>query len=124
MTVEIRWLNLRTKYILSKQSSVTDRSGNGGKTLTEEEEKKMPESLSEKMKNLVEFLAKSLVEKPDEVVVESKESEKTVLVELKVASEDLGRVIGKDGHTINAIRLVLQTAAASHDKKVRLDLLS
>jgi predicted RNA-binding protein YlqC (UPF0109 family) len=84
----------------------------------------MPESLSEKMKNLVEFLAKSLVEKPDEVVVESKESEKTVLVELKVASEDLGRVIGKDGHTINAIRLVLQTAAASHDKKVRLDLLS
>jgi predicted RNA-binding protein YlqC (UPF0109 family) len=84
----------------------------------------MPESLSEKMKNLVEFLAKSLVEKPDEVVVESKESEKIVLVELKVASEDLGRVIGKDGHTINAIRLVLQTAAASHDKKVRLDLLS
>lgn len=84
----------------------------------------MPESLSEKMKNLVEFLAKSLVEKPDEVVVESKESEKTVLVELKVASEDLGRVIGKDGHTINAIRLVLQTAAASYDKKVRLDLLS
>ena len=84
----------------------------------------MAESLSEKMKSLVEFLAKSLVEKPGEVVVESKESEKTVLVELKVASEDLGRVIGKDGHTINAIRLVLQTAAASHDKKVRLDLLS
>ena len=84
----------------------------------------MPESLSEKMKNLVEFLAKSLVEKPDEVVVESKESEKIVLVELKVASEDLGRVIGKDGHTINAIRVVLQTAAASYDKKVRLDLLS
>jgi len=84
----------------------------------------MAESLSEKMKSLVEFLAKSLVEKPSEVVVESKESEKTVLVELKVASEDLGRVIGKDGHTINAIRVVLQTAAASYDKKVRLDLLS
>lgn len=84
----------------------------------------MTEPLSDKMKSLVTFIAKSLVEKPDEVVVESQESQKTVLVELKVASDDLGRIIGKDGHTINAIRIVLQTAAASHDKKARLDLLS
>lgn len=84
----------------------------------------MTEPLSDKMKNLVGFIAKSLVEKPEEVVVESHESERTVLVELKVASEDLGRVIGKEGHTINAIRVVLQTAAASYDKKARLDLLS
>lgn len=84
----------------------------------------MTEPLSDKMKNLIGFIARSLVEKPEEVVVESHESEKTVLVELKVASEDLGRVIGKDGHTINAIRMVLQTAAASYDKKARLDLLS
>ncbi|MCX7822404.1 MAG: KH domain-containing protein [Syntrophobacterales bacterium] len=84
----------------------------------------MTDALSDKMKNLVGFIAKSLVEKPEEVVVESHESEKTVLVEIKVASEDLGRVIGKDGSTINAIRVILQTAAASHDKKARLDLLS
>jgi predicted RNA-binding protein YlqC (UPF0109 family) len=84
----------------------------------------MTESLSDKMKNLVSFIARSLVEKPDEVVVESQESLKTVLVELKVAPDDLGRIIGKEGHTINAIRIVLQTAAASHDKKARLDLLS
>lgn len=84
----------------------------------------MTEPLSDKMKSLISFIARSLVEKPEEVVVESHESEKTVLVELKVASEDLGRVIGKDGHTINAIRMVLQTAAASYDKKARLDLLS
>lgn len=84
----------------------------------------MTESLGDKMKNLVSFIARSLVEKPDEVVVESQESLKTVLVELKVAPDDLGRIIGKEGHTINAIRIVLQTAAASHDKKARLDLLS
>ncbi|MGC8718485.1 MAG: KH domain-containing protein [Thermodesulforhabdaceae bacterium] len=84
----------------------------------------MTESLGDKMKNLVSFIARSLVEKPDEVVVESQESLKTVLLELKVAPDDLGRIIGKEGHTINAIRIVLQTAAASHDKKARLDLLS
>ncbi len=79
--------------------------------------------VGDKMRGLVEFLVKSLVEKPEEVVTESRENERTILVELKVASDDLGRVIGKDGHTIHAIRLVLQAAASSHNKKIRLDVL-
>ncbi len=83
----------------------------------------MTKQLGDKMKELVTFLVTSLVEKPEEVVVESKENERTILVELKVAPEDLGRVIGKDGVTVNAIRIVLQAAALSHNKKIRLDVL-
>ncbi len=83
----------------------------------------MNEALGKKIKGLAEFLIKSLVTRPDEVLLAARENERTILMELKVAPEDLGRIIGKDGHTINAIRTVLQAAAASHNKKVRLDVL-
>ena len=83
----------------------------------------MNEPLSKRLKNLAEFLVKALVTKPDDVLLAAPENERTILMELKVAPEDLGRIIGKEGHTINAIRTVLQAAAASHNKKVRLDVL-
>lgn len=83
----------------------------------------MSEPLSKKIKNLAEYLVKSLVTKPDEVLLAARENEKTILMELKVATEDLGRIIGKEGQTINAIRTVLQAVAASHGKKIQLDVL-
>jgi hypothetical protein len=73
------------------------------------------------MKQLVDYLARSLVEHPDEVTLREEESENTVLMELKVADEDLGKIIGKSGSTINAIRTVLQAAAASQKKRVKLE---
>ena len=76
------------------------------------------------MKGLVEFLVKSLVDHPEEVLLAARENENTILMELKVGEEDIGRIIGKDGSTINAIRTVLQAASASHKKRARLDVLS
>ena len=52
------------------------------------------------------------------------EEDDTVILELKISTEDLGRIIGKNGNTINAIRTVIQTAASSTKKKVKLDVLS
>lgn len=73
------------------------------------------------MKQLVEFLVKSLVENPDQVVLTERSQEGEVILELKVASDDLGRVIGKGGSTINAIRTVVQAAASSHNIRSKLD---
>jgi RNA-binding protein (KH domain) len=70
------------------------------------------------MKELVEVIAKSLVDHPDEVVVTEKETDKSILVELKVASEDMGKVIGKQGRIAKSIRTVVKAAAAKSDKKV------
>jgi predicted RNA-binding protein YlqC (UPF0109 family) len=75
------------------------------------------------MKELVEYLVKSLVDQPEEVVLAEREEEDTVILELKIAQEDLGKVIGKNGNTINAIRTVLQAAASSHRKRARLEVL-
>lgn len=76
------------------------------------------------MKELVEYVAKSLADRPEEVVLTEHDSEETVLLELKIASEDLGKIIGKNGNTINAIRTILQAAASSHKKRVKLDVMS
>lgn len=76
------------------------------------------------MKELVEYLVKSIVDAPDDVLLAEIENEGTVLMELKVADDDLGKVIGKGGNTINAIRTVLQAAASSHKKRAKLDVLS
>ena len=70
------------------------------------------------MKELVEVIAKALVDNPDEVVVtESMKGEET-LIELKVASADMGKVIGKQGRIAKAIRSVVKAAASKEDKKV------
>ena len=66
------------------------------------------------MKGLLEVIAKSLVDNPDEVVVTEKETEKGLVLELKVAPSDMGKVIGKQGRIAKAIRSVVK-AAASRD---------
>jgi hypothetical protein len=73
------------------------------------------------VKELVEYLVKSLAEHPDEVVLISEETDDGVSLELRISPEDLGRIIGKNGNTINAIRTVLQAAASSHKKRAKLD---
>ena len=75
------------------------------------------------MKDLVEVSARSLVDNPDEVVVTQKDSGKSILIELKVAPADMGKVIGKQGRIAKAIRSVVKAAAARDDKKVIVDIL-
>lgn len=75
------------------------------------------------MKELVEVIAKSLVDHPDEVVVTEKETDKTLVVELKVATEDMGKVIGKQGRIAKSIRTVVKAAATKDDKKVVVEIL-
>ena len=74
------------------------------------------------MKELVEVIAKSLVDYPEEVVVTETENDKTIVVELHVASSDMGKVIGKQGRSAKAIRSVVKAAASKSDKKVVVDI--
>ena len=75
------------------------------------------------MKELVEVIAISLVEHPDEVVVTETENEKTILVELRVAPSDMGKVIGKQGRIAKAIRSVVKAASSKEEKKVVVEIL-
>ena len=75
------------------------------------------------MKELVEVIAKSLVDCPDEVVVTETEENDAVLVELKVAPSDMGKVIGRQGRIAKAIRTVVKAASSKSDKKVVVDIL-
>ena len=70
------------------------------------------------MKELVEVIAKSLVDYPDEVNVTETEDEKANVLELRVAQSDMGKVIGKQGRIAKAIRSVVKAAASKEDKKV------
>ena len=75
------------------------------------------------MKELVEVIAKSLVDSPDEVVVSEKEQGNTLVIELKVAPSDMGKVIGKQGRIAKSIRAVVKAAATKTDKKVVVDII-
>ena len=75
------------------------------------------------MKELVEVIAKSLVDNPDQVIVSEKEDNKSVVVELRVAPTDMGKVIGKQGRIAKAIRAVVKAAASKNDKKVIVDII-
>src|SRR5699024_12601796 len=75
-----------------------------------------------KMKELVEVIAKSLVDLPDKVVVTERETEKGLILELKVDPTDRGKVIGKQGRIAKAIRSVVKAAAAREDKKVIIEI--
>jgi len=75
------------------------------------------------MKELVVFLAKQLVSQPDAVEVRETQGETASILELKVAKEDLGRVIGKQGRTAKAIRTILNAAASRTNRKVVLEIL-
>ncbi|MGI5969164.1 MAG: KH domain-containing protein [Lachnospiraceae bacterium] len=70
------------------------------------------------MKELVEIIAKSLVDSPDEVLVTESETPKGIIIELTVAAADMGKVIGKQGRIAKALRTVVKAAASKYDKKV------
>jgi uncharacterized protein len=76
------------------------------------------------VKELVEYLVKSLAEHPDAVELTEEEYEDTLSMVLKISPDDLGRIIGKGGNTINAIRTVVQAAASSHKKRAKLEVTS
>ena len=75
------------------------------------------------MKALTEFIAKSLVENTDQVVVNQSRQGNRVRLELKVAKDDMGRVIGKNGRVANAIRVLLRVAAERDGQQVTLDVM-
>ena len=70
------------------------------------------------MKELIETIAKALVDKPELVIVKESETEEGILLELSVDETDMGKVIGKSGKIAKAIRNVVKAAAKSNDKKV------
>lgn len=75
------------------------------------------------MKELVTIIAKALVDKPDEVEVTEVEGEQTTVIELKVAKDDLGKVIGKQGRTARAIRTILSAASTKIRKRSVLEII-
>ena len=75
------------------------------------------------MKELVEVIAKALVEHPEEVAVTQKEEEHAIIVELKVAPSDMGKVIVRHGRIAKAIRTVVKSASSKCDKKVIVDIM-
>ena len=75
------------------------------------------------MKELVEVIAKALVDHPEEVSVNEKNEGRTIVLELHVAEGDMGKVIGKQGRIAKAIRSVVKAAAAKEDKKVAVDIM-
>ena len=74
------------------------------------------------MKELVLFLAKSLVEHPDDVQVTETEGPEATILELNVAPDDMGRVIGKQGRIAKAIRTILRAGAVKHSEKVMVEI--
>jgi predicted RNA-binding protein YlqC (UPF0109 family) len=74
------------------------------------------------MKELVQLLARSLVNHPDDVEVKETQSDTASILELKVAREDLGRIIGKQGRTAKSIRTILNAAASRTNRKVVLEI--
>lgn len=75
------------------------------------------------LKELVRFIAQALVDRPEEVRVTEVEGEQTSVIELRVAKEDMGKVIGKQGRTARAIRTLIGAAATKVRKKVVLEIL-
>lgn len=75
------------------------------------------------MKELVQVIAKSLVDNPSEVHVNEVQGEQSVVLELRVAPEDMGKVIGKQGKVAKAIRTVVKAASLNVDKKIVVEIL-
>ncbi len=75
------------------------------------------------MKDLIERMAKALVDKPEEVVVAEVDGERTTVYELRVATSDLGKVIGKQGNTARAMRTILNAAGTKLGKRCVLEIL-
>lgn len=75
------------------------------------------------MKELIEYIAKALVDNPDAVSITEIEGNQTSVLELKVAKEDLGKVIGKQGRTARAMRTILSAASAKVKKRMVLEII-
>ena len=75
------------------------------------------------MKDLIAYIAKALVDKPEEVVVTEIEGQQIYVIELKVAKEDIGKIIGKRGRTARAIRTILGAASAKTKKRSILEII-
>ncbi|MBW2048767.1 MAG: KH domain-containing protein [Deltaproteobacteria bacterium] len=75
------------------------------------------------MKDLIAHIAKALVDKPEEVVVTEIEGQQIYVIELKVANEDIGKIIGKQGRTVQAIRTILGAASAKMKKRSRFEII-
>ncbi len=74
------------------------------------------------MKELVEVIASALVDSPEDVVVTETEDEKQIVINLTVAPDDMGKVIGKQGRIAKAIRTVVRAAGSKGDKKIMVDI--
>lgn len=79
--------------------------------------------MANEMQKLIEMIAKALVDKPETVEVNEIEGEQTTVIELKVAKEDLGKVIGKQGRTARALRTILSAASTKIRKRSVLEIL-
>ena len=75
------------------------------------------------LKDLIEYIAKSLVDSPNDVTVSEVEGEQTTIFELKVAQGDIGKIIGKQGRTAHSIRNIISAAAMKHKKHAVLEIL-
>ena len=75
------------------------------------------------MKELIEYIARSLVDHPEQVKVQQVEGEQSVIFELQVAQDDMGKIIGKEGRIANAIRTLLKVAAAREGKRAVLEII-
>lgn len=75
------------------------------------------------MKDLVDYIARAIVDHPQEVEVNEVEGEKSIIIELKVNDEDMGKVIGKKGRIANAIRTVVKAAATRDGKRVIVEIM-
>jgi hypothetical protein len=76
------------------------------------------------MKELVEYLVKALVDKPEEVKISQTEGESVTILEIRVASDDAGKVIGKDGRIANAIRTIVKAAGAKNKKRITVEIMT
>ncbi len=75
------------------------------------------------MKELIEKSAKVMVDSPDEVKVEEIEGEKTVVLELRVAKSDVGKIVGREGNHARAIRTILQAASGKYGKRYNIEII-
>jgi len=76
------------------------------------------------VKDLIEYIVKSLVDKPDEVDIQETQGETVTIVEVKVADEDVGKVIGKEGRIANSLRTIAKAAGAKDKKRVSVEIIT
>ena len=76
------------------------------------------------MKDLVEYIVKALVDRPEEVEIKQTEAESLTILEIKVSPEDVGKIIGKEGRIANAIRTIVKSAGAKDRKRVTVEIMT